>query len=60
MEALPYVMAATPLVGNLATLRLPVAMLFALVASVVADRAKPLTALEAMAMAVLVAAVTLP
>jgi hypothetical protein len=42
MEALPYVVAATPLVGNLAMLRLPVVMLLAFVASVVAELAKPL------------------
>jgi hypothetical protein len=56
----PYDPDTTPLDGSLVTGSVPVLMLFALVVSVVADRAKPLTALEAMAIVVLVAAVTLP
>jgi hypothetical protein len=60
MEALPYVVAATPLLGSLVTGSVPVLMLLAFVASVVADRARPLTALDVMAMAVLVTPVTLP
>jgi hypothetical protein len=60
LVALPYAAGVTAVLGNLASLNVPVVILLALVVSIVAELARPDTALDAIAIGVFVALVMRP